>query len=97
MSFGWEHFLLLVLKHIPITAVADDYVIIADTPRPRQQLSAITLLRYQNQPVGFSRWRTAEQSRIGAVMQYPVQIWGKQHHQTLGVHAEHEAKGVQCV
>ena len=39
MSFGREH--------IPITAVASDYVIIAETPRPPQQLSAVTLLRYQ--------------------------------------------------
>ena len=47
--------LLLFLKHIPITAVVSDYVIIVETPRPRQQRSAVTLLRYQNQPVGFSR------------------------------------------
>ena len=32
-----------------------DYVIIMETPRPRQQLSAVTLLRYQNQ-----RWGLAD-------------------------------------
>ena len=63
MSFSREHFLLLFLKHIRITAVVSDHVIIAETPRPRPQLSAVMLL-----------W-------------YPVEIRGKQRHQTLEVRA----------
>ena len=55
MSFGREY--------MPITVVASDYVIIAETPRPRLQLSAVTLLRFQNKPVGFSRRQTADGRR----------------------------------